>query len=157
MKIFSNLTLSLLLASPSIVAYAHEEADEFCSELESFLISVNPEETRGLTLRTFWGARVEGNNIVMGSKTCEHDDYEPGKKLCSYLMEHSSTEFAGYNAKRILNCLASAPGIGQDVDIHSGSFSTTFGSPDRGALVDLDFLPDKEAGEMVLRLQADGY
>ena len=70
MKIFSNLTLALLLASPSIVAYAHEEADEFCSELESFLTSVKPEETRGLTLRTFWGARVEGDNIVMGSKTC---------------------------------------------------------------------------------------
>ena len=66
-------------------------------------------------------------------------------------------EFAGYNAKRILNCLSSGPGMGADLNIHSGSFSTTFGSPDRGALIDLDVSPDKEPGEMVLRLQVDGY
>ena len=157
MKIIPNLTLALLLATPAVAAYAHKQADELCSELESFLASMKPDETRSLTLRTFWGAQVEGNHIVMGSKTCEHHDYEPGTKLCTYLMKHSSTEFAGFNAKRILNCLATAPGIGQDIDIHSGSFSITFGSQDRGALVSLDVLPDKEPGEMVLRLQADGY
>jgi hypothetical protein len=157
MKIISNLTLILLLATPSLACYARDEAGELCSEIESFLASVKPDETRVLTLRTYWGARQEGDQIVMGSKTCEHNDYEPGKKLCTYLMEHSSTEFAGYNAKRILNCLAPKPGIGPDLNIHSGSFSATFGSPDRGALVDLDVSPDKKPGEMVLRLQADGY
>ncbi|MGE8226936.1 MAG: hypothetical protein ACN6RK_14230 [Stenotrophomonas sp.] len=157
MKTIPNLTLALLIATSSVAAYGHEQADELCSELGSFLTSVKPDETRSLTLRTFWGARVEGDHIVMGSKTCEHHNYEPGTKLCAYLMEHSSTEFAGFNAKRILNCLASAPGIGQDLDIHSGTFSTTFGSQDRGALVSLDVLPDKEPGEMILRLQADGY
>lgn len=156
MKIISNLTLVLFLAIPSMASYARE-ADELCYALENFLTSLKPDETRVLTLRTFWGAREDSDHIVMGSKTCEHNDYEPGKRLCTYLMEHSSTEFAGHNAKRILNCLASTPGIGQDLNIHSGSFSTTFGSQDHGVLIDLDVLPDKEPGEMVLRLQADSY
>lgn len=81
----------------------------------------------------------------------------PAQSYVPSLVEHSSTEFAGLNAKRILNCLASAPGIGQDLDIHSETFSATFSSQDRGALVSLDVLTDKEPGKVVLRLQADGY
>ena len=157
MKIILKLTAFLLLATPVPESYAGDEADQLCPEFESFLASVEPDETHVLTLRTYWGAKEEGDRIVIGSKTCEHSDYAPGKKLCAYLMEHSSTEFAGYNAKRIINCLAPQPGIGPDLTIHTGSFSTAFGSPDRGALVDLDVTPDKEAGEMVLRIQADGY
>ena len=157
MKIISKLAVLLLLATPSLESHARGEADQLCPELESFSASVKPDETRVLTLRTYWGAKEEGDRIVIGSKSCEHNDYEPGKKLCTYLMEHSSTEFAGYNAKRILNCLSSGPGMGADLNIHSGSFSSTFGSPDRGALIDLDVSPDKEPGEMVLRLQVDGY
>ncbi|WP_313455807.1 hypothetical protein [Stenotrophomonas sp.] len=157
MKVISNLILALVLITPGVTAYAHEKTGEYCSELKGFMTSVKPDETREITLRTFWGAREEGGQLVMGSKTCEHNDYDPGKKLCAYLIEHSSTEFAGANAKRILNCLASKPAIGKHLDIHSGSFATTFGSQDRGVLVNLDLLPDKEPGEMVLRLQVLGY
>lgn len=158
MKLTLQLAAFLALATPTLDCHAgDEEKDDLCPELKAFLASVEPDETRTVVLRTYWGAREVGDTIVLGSKSCEHNDYEPGKKLCAYLMEHSSTEFAGHNAKRILNCLTPGPGISRDVDIHRGSFSVPFGSPDRGALVDLDVSPDKEPGGMVLRLQADGY
>jgi hypothetical protein len=158
MKITYAVTALFLLSTPFLESHARgKQKDMLCSEVKSFMASVEPDETRTLTLRTFWGAREEGDRIVMGSKSCEHNDYEPGKRLCSYLIQNSSTEFAGYDAKRILNCLAPKPGIAAELEIHSGSFSTTFGSPNRGALVDLELAPDKERGEMALRLQADGY
>ncbi|WP_282295273.1 hypothetical protein [Stenotrophomonas sp. PS02289] len=157
MKLISNLTLALLLVTAGMTASAREKTDEYCSNIASFMTSVKPDETREVTLRTFWGMRTEGNQVVMGSKTCEHNDYEPGKKLCAYLIEHSFTEFPGENAKRILNCLSPARPIAKDLRINSGSFTTSFGSEDRGAVVNLDVLPDKEPGEMVLRLEALGY
>ena len=156
MKIIPTLAILLLFAAPVLGSHARGK-DPLCAEVNAFLASVKPDETRTLTLRTFWGAREEGDQIVIGSKSCEHNDYGPGEKLCTYLIQNSSTEFAGYNAKRILNCLTPKPGIAADLEIHSGSFSTTYGSPNRGALVDLQLSPDKSAGEMVLHLQADGY
>ena len=45
------------------------------------------------------------------AKSCEHDS-EPGKALCAYLLENSSTEFAAINYGRALRCLGqSAPGL----------------------------------------------
>ena len=158
MKITYAVAVLLLVGAPFFDSHAREEQmDMLCGEVKEFLASVKPDETRTITLRTFWGAREEGDRIIMGSKACEHSDYQPGEKLCAYLIENSSTEFAGYNAKRILNCLVPKPGIAEELKIHSGSFSATFGSPDRGALVDLEVAPDKGGGEVALRLQADGY
>jgi hypothetical protein len=158
MKITHTLILFVLLGSPTLESQARgKQKDLLCAEVKAFLASVKPDETRTLTLRTFWGAKEEGDQIVVGSKSCEHNDYEPGKKLCAYMIQNSSTEFAGYNAKRILDCLTPKPGIAPELEIHSGSFSTTYGSPNRGALVDLRLAPEKEPGEMTLHLQADGY
>lgn len=156
MKTIPALTVLLLLGMPALASHAKQK-DPLCAEVKAFLASVKPDETRTISLRTFWGAREEGDQIVIGSKSCEHNDYEPGEKLCAYLIQNSSTEFAGYNAKRILNCFIPGPGITADLEIHSGSFSTTYGSPNRGALVDFQLAPDKGAGDMVLHLQADGY
>jgi len=158
MKTTSQLAILLIIGMPITEAQAKgNEPDSFCKELEIFLSSVQPDETHELIMRTFWGAKIVGDDMIIGSKSCDHNDYEPGKALCTYLMRNSSTEFAGYNAKRILNCLSPEPGIGENLEIHSGSFSTTFGSPDRGALVDLEIAPGSEPGEMVLHLKVDGY
>ena len=149
--------VTLLLLSAPVCAVCAPKADPLCKELRAFLASVKPNENRSITLRTFWGVRKEGEQMVFGSKRCEHNGYEPGKNLCEYLMAHSSTEFAGYNAKRMLSCLAPFPPSQNRLDINSGSFSTQFGSDDRGALVDLDLFADKEREEMVLVFKADGY
>lgn len=156
----TTYVLVALLLLGSFLPECHaggKQKDLLCAEVKAFLASVKPDETRAVTLRTFWGAREEGDQIVIGSKTCEHKDYEPGKRLCSYLIQDSSTEFAGYNAKRILNCVTPQSGIAEELAIHSGSFSVTYGSPNRGALVDLRLATDGESGEMALYLQADGY
>jgi hypothetical protein len=156
MKIQTLLPALALLATPAVATCA-PKADPLCKELSAFLRSVKPDETRSGTMRTYWGAREVGDQLVIGSKSCEHSDYEPGKRFCAYLMEHSSTEFAGYNAKRILNCLAPFPSSKTRLDINSGSFSTQFGSSNPGALVDLDLVRDNKQEEMVLVLKADGY
>jgi len=158
MKLASALIASFLAAtSAQVFAATANHKDTLCGELEEFLASVRPDEQRTITLRTYWGAKEEGGEIVMASKFCEHNDYEPGKKLCAYLMENSSTEFAGYNTKRVLACLAPRPGLPDDLRINSGSFSTSYGSLHRGALVAVELCPDKETGGMTLRLTADGY
>ncbi len=158
MRSVPALAVFLALVAAAFAAQARgKQKDSLCAEVKEFLSSVEPDKTRTITLYTFWGAREEGEFLVMGSKGCDHNDYDPGKKLCAYLIQNSSTEFAGYNAKRILNCLIPRPGIAAELEIHSGSFSTTFGSPNRGALVDLKIFPGKGDGEMELHLQADGY
>ena len=158
MKVASVLMAIVLAAmSANVFAASSKRKDAVCGELAEFLASVRPDERRTVTLHTFWGAREEGDRIVIGSKSCEHNDYAPGRKLCAYLMENSSTEFSGYNTKRVLACLAPRPGLPNDLRINSGSFSTSFGSRKRGALVDIDLYPDKEPGGMALRLTADGY
>ena len=158
MKITTALVaLLLMIISAHAFAAGSKRKDSLCDNLQAFLASVRPDEKRAITLYTFWGAREESDKIVMGSKHCEHSDYEPGKKLCDYLMDNSSTEFPGYNVKRVLSCFAPRPGLPKDLDINSGSFSTRYGSPNRGALVDIDLYPDKESDDMAFRLVADGY
>jgi hypothetical protein len=64
---------------------------------------------RTVRLTTDWGGWFtepdEAGEQPMYAKSCEHDDYEPGKALCAYLLENTSTEFAGINARRALRCL----------------------------------------------------
>ncbi|MET3928601.1 hypothetical protein ABIE51_000488 [Lysobacter sp. OAE881] len=150
------VALLLVTISADVLAATSGRDDALCGELEEFLASILPDEQRAITLHTYWGAKEEGDRIVIASRSCEHDDYEPGKKLCAYLMENSSTEFPGYNTQRVLACLA-PPGLPGDLTINSGSFSTDYGSPGRGALVDIELSPGKEPGGMTLRLKADGY
>ena len=158
MKLATAL-MALLLAATSahVSAASPKRKDALCGELAEFLASVRPDEQRIITLHTWWGAKEVGDRIAIASKHCEHNDYEPGEKLCAYLMENTSTEFAGYNTKRVLACLAPRPGLPDDLRINSGSFSTRYGSPNRGALVDIDLYPDEEPGGMTLRLTAEGY
>ncbi|MBM0103125.1 hypothetical protein JM946_00125 [Steroidobacter sp. S1-65] len=152
------LLVLFLAGAPLLAADAGpKRKDRLCGELSSFLASVKPEVSRSFTLYTFWGAEVEGDQIVMGAKRCEHNDYEPGKKLCAYLVENSSTEFAGYNVKRVLNCLLPGRGVPGELEIKNGSFSVTYGSPNRGALVDIVLSRDEQFDGMAFRLTADGY
>lgn len=38
-------------------------------------------------------------------KNCEHAEYQPGIRLCRYLMSNTSTEFADHNFRRALACM----------------------------------------------------
>lgn len=152
----SLFAIALLLLATD--AHARTKPDKaLCAEVRTFLSSVQPDDTRAITFRTYWGARKDGERTVIGSQSCEHHGYGPGERLCGHLMENSSLEVPGYNARRILNCLMPKPGIDAGLDIRSGAFLTTSGSPDRGALVELELSPDEATGITTMVLRADGY
>jgi len=43
------------------------------------------------------------------------------------------------------------------MQLHNASFSFSYGSDHRGALIDITLNEDKEIGGMAFRLEADGY
>jgi hypothetical protein len=154
MKIATVLA-ALLVLGPAQAA--SQPKDALCKELTAFLSSVNPDEKHSITLYTFWGARKDGDKIVIASSRCEHGSYEPGTKLCAYLAANTSREFPGHTVSRTLNCLVPDLGLPKELEIHSGSFSSSFGSPDRGALIDIELSPKQDSDEMAFTITADGY
>ena len=73
MKIATILIISLLLCACVAHVHGREGRDNLlCAEVRAFLASVKPDETRKITLRTFWGAKEDGDSIVLGSKTWVH-------------------------------------------------------------------------------------
>jgi hypothetical protein len=133
-------------------------ADDLCGPLRSFVGSVNPDEMRALKFHTTWGGNFkDSEGWVMGAKRCNHFDYDPAKPVCAYLMEHGATEFAGINAKRAVECLATGVTFAGRLDLHVISLSLIYGTEDRGAIVDIALLEDDEVGGMVLSITADGY
>ena len=131
---------------------------ELCKALRAFVVSVQPHETRVITLHTSWGTNFKDDDaVVLGAKRCDHSGYAPGKELCNSLMKYSSTEFAGYNVKQAINCLSKQAHLPPGLQIDRGSFSFSHGSEDRGALIEITLTKDKKLGGMALHLQADGY
>ena len=72
-------------------------------------------------------------------------------------MEYGSTEFAGANVKNTLSCLSKKTRFAPLMQLHNASFSFSYGSDHRGALIDITLNEDKEIGGMAFRLEADGY
>lgn len=82
--------------------------DPLCKEIAAFANSVNAGESRSVTLETAWGSSKRHPDAFF-SKDCDHGDYEPGSRLCTYLIEHSATEFAHNNFRRAFACLSRTP------------------------------------------------
>jgi len=141
-----------------IAHHAAIASDNLCGPLRSFVESVAPDETRVLKFHTTWGENFkDSEGLVMGAKRCNHFGYDPAKGVCAYLMKHGATEFAGINAKRAVECLAPGVTFADRIDLHVISLSLTYGTEDRGAIVDITFLEDDEVGGMALSITADGY
>ena len=76
--------------------------DALCANLRQFASTVQPGQTRSVTLRGGWGGdRPE----TLMTHSCEHSGHEPGKLFCAYLVPNTSWEFGQYNAKRAAACL----------------------------------------------------
>lgn len=84
-------------------AYAVDR--ELCVKLEQFASAKFEHASSFIELRTFWGVREKGNQIILGEKSCQRDGSEAGKVMCDYLLPHSSTEFPEMNLRRILSCI----------------------------------------------------
>ena len=82
--------------------------DPLCLEIASFANATNPGETHVVSLETAWGPSKIGPESL-SSIRCNHGGYEPGVRLCRYLMEHSSTEFSQFNFLAAFACLSGIP------------------------------------------------
>ena len=132
--------------------------EPLCVPLLEFVTSVKRDELRELTFRTSWGRDFKDSleEDVMYAKRCIHDGYEPAMKVCKYLMEHASVEFAGYNVIAALTCLSPETQF-SGVQLHHGSFSLSFGTDDRGSLIDIELYEDAQVGGMAFHISVDGY
>lgn len=158
MKLCRNSLLLFLAAIvwPSLVHAS--PPPEFCKLLRAFVASVQPDETREFTFRTSWGANFKDDSQpAMGAKRCEHEGYDPAKNVCEYLMEHGSTEFTGVDVKDAVLCLSRKTRFDPRLSLNAADFSFSYGSDNRGALIDVTFNKDTVVGGMAFRLVADGY
>ena len=78
--------------------------DDLCREMAAFANSVEPGTSHSVSLETAWGSsKIHPDAIA--SRDCHDSRYEPGQKLCRYLMVHTSREFPENNFHRALACL----------------------------------------------------
>lgn len=95
----------------SACALPPHERDTLCDELVRFADAApSSVERQPVRLKTDWGGIYlkldeEPGEQVISVKSCQHGSDEPGKALCAYLIEHSATEFATLNYRRVLECL----------------------------------------------------
>ena len=151
---YLSIFLIPIMFSQSVVA----GSDDLCPHLKEFLNSVEVGQSASIELHTSWGANFKDNDEdVMAAKRCIHGDVPSAKKACEYLMNNTSTEFAGINFKRFLLCLSPNTQIENGVQFSHALVSLSFGSKDRGALLDLSLEEDEHIGGMVLKLEAEGY
>lgn len=78
--------------------------DALCSEIARFANTTAPGQTQEIVFETSWGLNEKFPGSL-GAKLCEHKEQAPGMRLCDYLVDHSSTEFAEYNFGRVLACM----------------------------------------------------
>ncbi|RYG58509.1 MAG: hypothetical protein EON60_13015 [Alphaproteobacteria bacterium] len=158
MKLRSNSWLLLLAVAAWLPAAHASPAPEFCKVLRAFVASVQPDETREFTFRTSWGSNFKDDpEPAIAAKRCEHGGYNPAKNVCTYLMEYGSTEFTGADVKAAVSCLSRKTKFDRRLSLYLASFHFSYGSDDRGALIDITFKEDPIVGGMAFRLVADGY
>lgn len=66
-------------------------------------------------------------------------------------------EFPGSIVKNALNCLSRGTRLAPALDLSEGAFFFTYGSDDRGALIDITLRKDEKMGGMALRFEVQGY
>jgi hypothetical protein len=100
--------LALVLILASGCASQRLAHDPLCEEMAAFANSIEPGTSRVVTLDTAWGpSKLHPDSL--SSLDCKDGGYEPGKRLCRYLLEHSATEFATNNFRDAFACLSGIP------------------------------------------------
>lgn len=152
-KYLSYFVITLMLSHAAVA-----EDDELCPYLTNFFNSVKVDQVTSIELHTSWGSNFKGHDEdVIAAKRCLHGDISSAKKACEYLMDNTSTEFAGVNFKRFLLCLSPKTNIATDIQFSHAVVSLYFGNDERGARLNLSLEEDDDIGGMVLRLKAKGY
>jgi len=155
MRKYLNM-LSLLAFLLAQNAYSKEE--KLCSAMDTFVESVGPDKSKSIEFHTAWGHNFKGvAEEAIFAKRCIHQDDESAKNVCKYLMEHGAIEFSGTNFKNTLECLSPKTTIDALVQFEDASVSMTYGTDERGAIVDLSLKSNAEIDGMVLKIEVQGY
>jgi hypothetical protein len=89
-------------------ATSHREVDGMCAAIAAFANAPDA-GNHSVRLSTDWGGvytkSEDPDEWVMAAKRCDHSGFEPGKSLCGYLIEETSTEFPRINYRRALRCM----------------------------------------------------
>lgn len=105
------------------------ESDELCRYLINFLKSVEVDQVASIELHTSWGKNFKYElKDVVGAKRCVHNDALTAKSAFGYILENTSTEFAGLNFKRFLKCLPPETQIDDSTQFSYVAVSLYFGS-----------------------------
>ena len=105
------MTHSLRVVIPAVLfllsgcASLATKPDQMCTEIAIFANESDGNAAHSVRLTTAWGGTFVKDRDVIFSKRCEHGGFAPGMRLCQYLMQNTSTEFAVYNFRRALSCL----------------------------------------------------
>ena len=94
--------VALLAAAVPAAAGSEGAPDQMCAQIANFAKSVQPGKTHSVLLRGGWGG--DTTNTLM-THDCQDFGFEPGNKLCAYLVQNTSWEFGQYNARRAAKCL----------------------------------------------------
>ena len=147
----------IAIVGPSQAA-VRKAPDPFCAPLQAFARSVRSDEHHEFTFHTLWGGNFNDSpDPAVFAKRCDHNGYAPAKAVCDYLMENGAVEFSGNNAKHALACLSPGTRFAPLVSLDLGAFSLSYGTPERGSNLTVEFSEDKKLGGMMLRVAADGY
>jgi len=102
-RTFAIICFGVLSAS---CATTPNEPDDLCAAMAAFA-NAN-DGTHTVRFMTDWGAMFESqgpDGQPKYAKMCEHQSYAPAQKLCDYLMDNTSIEFMGINARRAFHCM----------------------------------------------------
>ena len=147
------LSVALALTCLSVQA-AQAKTDSLCVPLREFVNSVKPDESKTFEFHTSWGSNFKDSaELAISAKRCNHFGYGPAEHVCTYLMEHGSTEFSANNFKHAVMCLSPKTRFDSRLSVSGAVMSLSYGS----AHVTLEFSEDSQIGGMVLKVAADGH
>lgn len=131
--------------------------DPLCHEIALFANATQPGETRVVSLETAWGPSNKHPDSFR-SLDCDAGGYEPGARLCRYLVENSETEFSSNNFRAAFACLSGIPMQTRNfvtyerLDVRASAYGA-IGVRD-GVKLSLEFKPNEANGTMQLIIRA---
>lgn len=135
-----------------------QAANELCDSLQAFVGSAAVGQAHELKFHVIAGGNFKDREgPAYGARRCDYAGYEPGKALCKYLMENSSIESPGANAKSVIACISPKTKFAPGTWIYAISFAAKVGTETRGSRVDVVLSEDKEVGGMSLSIKTTGY
>lgn len=149
-----------LFACASACSGLRTTGDPLCPEIVRFANSVEPGQAARIKLCVDWGPRCDATPGVdtIVSKRCDSDGYEPGSRLCTYLLDNSSAEFPGINFGKTLTCLGKGvhePERYGDYDWEVARIHTqAMPGLEEGVEISIDFADGSTASPALLQIAA---